>query len=80
MATDNHRFCRLLLHGTMCAVRTATTTQQRKDAWTYRFSLGFDSFEFHGPDDFYWHGSACCKWHARSIGWEAWMRDQCESS
>ena len=32
--------------------------------------------EFHGPDNFYWHGRACCLWEARAKGWQSWLNAQ----
>lgn len=43
-----------------------------KDAWTYHFHR--DHWEFHGPDSFYWHGSADNAYEARYKGWMAWLR------
>lgn len=41
-------------------------------AWTY--NCGRDHWEFHGPDDFYWHGRASNAYEARYKGWMAWLR------
>ena len=45
-----------------------------KDAYTYHFHR--DHWEFHGPDKFYWHGSAGNGWDARYKGWMAWLRSK----
>lgn len=45
-----------------------------KDAWVW--CAGRDHWEFHGPDNFYWHGSAGNAYEARYKGWNAWMRKQ----
>lgn len=72
---SEHDFCRSLLTTTMQDVNPHTTVEQRKKSWGYVFdSLG--SGEFHGPDDFYWHGNACCLWSARSNGWDAWLTEK----
>lgn len=46
----------------------------RKDAWVWRFMR--QHWEFHGPDNFYWHGSACSAYEARAKGWSAWLDAQ----
>lgn len=53
-------------------MREHTTVEERKRAWAYKFD-GFNASEFHGPEDFYWHGNSCCKWHAKAEGWSAWL-------
>lgn len=45
-----------------------------KDAWVWK--CGRDHWEFHGPDDFYWHGSASDAYEARFKGWHAWLEKQ----
>lgn len=42
-----------------------------KDAWVW--DAGRDHWEFHGPDGFYWHGSAGNAYEARYKGWSAWL-------
>lgn len=42
-----------------------------KDGWVW--CAGRDHWEFHGPDDFYWHGSAGNAYEARYKGWSAWL-------
>lgn len=44
-----------------------------KVAWVYSF--GRDHWEFHGPDDFYWCGSASNAYEARSKGWLRWIEN-----
>ncbi len=47
----------------------------RKSAWV--INTGFrDHWEFHGPKNYYWHGSATCAIEARCNGWQAWLRSQ----
>ena len=69
---DEHAFCRHLLRETMSDVRKHTTAAERKASWGYRYDYG-DDVEFHGPGDYYWHGSGCCVWIARAYGWSAWL-------
>ena len=40
--------------------------------WTHQSSPRF--WEFHGPDQFYWHGKADNGYHARYLGWLAWLK------
>lgn len=42
-----------------------------KDGWVYHFHG--DHWEFHGPQEFYWHGSAGTAYDARYQGWSAWL-------
>lgn len=67
----NTTFCRVLLATTMEDVRPLTTAKQRKEAWVIR--VGRQHWEFHGPDDFYWHGGADNAYDARASGWNAWL-------
>ena len=73
---SDHTFCRLLLKVT----RADLTAEQRKrlvGAWSYlyRWSGAVDSGEYHIPNDnFYWHGSCCCAYYARSQGINAWLQ------
>ena len=39
-----------------------------KDGWVWK--AGRDHWEFHGPDSFYWHGSAGNAYEARYKGWQ----------
>lgn len=70
--SNDHTFCRLMLRETMEDVRKVTTAAERKTAWGYKYS-GQEMVEFHGPDEFYWHGRGCCVYLARAKGWEAWL-------
>ena len=69
--SDSHGFCRHLLRAT----RTELSGEQRKrlvGAWSYKYRGR--SGEFHVPsDEYYWHGSACCAYHARAEGIHAWL-------
>lgn len=71
MSSVDVQFCRSLLGLVMPEVRKHTTAEQRKTAWTY--SYGRDHWEFHGPDGFYWHGSAGNAYDARYHGWSTWL-------
>lgn len=51
-----------------------TTAAERKDVWVYKFMD--DHWEFHGPNGFYWHGSADNAYDARAKGWQAWEAAQ----
>lgn len=64
-------FGRALLAQVMPEVREYTTAAQRKETWTYHFDR--DHWEFHGPDKFYWHGSAGSAYEARYKGWCAYL-------
>lgn len=69
---SDHAFCRGLLRQVMSDVRKYVPVAARKKSWAYKFD-GFDTVEFHGPNEFYWHGQGCCKWHARYAGWCAYL-------
>lgn len=69
-------FCRALLAQVMPDVKANTTPAQRKAAWVYGYRVSgrqAGSWEFHGPDDFYWHGAAANAYDARYHGWSAWL-------
>ncbi len=75
--SDRHDFCRLLLAMTR---KELTPAQRRRlvGAWSYTYSWSgtTDSGEYHVPrDKFYWHGSCCCAYHARSQGITAWQAE-----
>lgn len=64
-------FCRCRLTQTMETVRQFVDVDERKKAWAWRD--GRRHVEFHGPDGFYWYGSGCCLWYARTAGWENYL-------
>ncbi len=68
-----HTFCRLLLKEVMKDVRKHVSKEDIDASWAYKSSTG--TFEFHGPNEFYWYGQADCKWHAKALGWEAYLRE-----
>lgn len=75
MADINTIFCRLLLASVHKAVKKfAPDTNLRADAWVWHFHR--DSWEFHGPDKFYWNGRADNAYEARAKGWQAWIRSK----
>lgn len=43
-----------------------------KDGWVWHFIR--DNWEFHGPNEFYWWGSAGNAYEARYKGWMAWLK------
>lgn len=51
-------------------IKKVTSPAERKAAWVYHF--GRQDWEFHGPDEFYWHGHADNAYDARAKGWQAW--------
>lgn len=63
-------FSRALLAQIAPAVR-GVGKRVMKDGWVY--CVGRDHWEFHGPDEFYWHGSAGTAYEARYNGWSAWL-------
>lgn len=73
MKDANLAFCRRLLSLTLREVTPMTTVAERKSAWVYQHSGFRNSWEFHGPDDFYWDGTADNAYHARARGWNAWL-------
>lgn len=75
MTDINTIFCREMLKSVMIDVRKHTTVEERKSAWVYCTQRhgGNNQFEFHGPNDFYWHGRADNAANARAKGWEAWL-------
>ena len=74
MINDNHTFCRLLLKEVMKTVRKHISKKDIEKSYAWKGSIFVRSMEFHGPNDFYWHGQACCLWHAKAQGWEAYLR------
>lgn len=71
MNNINLAFCRALLKSVLLEVKKHATAEQVKAAWVYHFDR--DQWEFHGPDNFYWHGSADNAFDARANGWQAWL-------
>lgn len=72
MSNINISFSRQLLSQIIPAVKAAGK-RVNKDAWVYHFYR--DHWEFYGPDNFYWHGSADNAYEARYKGWSAWLEN-----
>lgn len=70
MSSIDTAFTRMLLGQITPAVREAGY-RVMKDGWVYHFHG--DHWEFHGPQEFYWHGNAGTAYDARYKGWSAWL-------
>src|SRR5690349_9499912 len=72
----NQVFCSTLLRVIAGDIRKIDQSLGvRKSAWVIH--AGFrHHWEFHGPDNFYWHGQATCAIEARCNGWQAWLRQK----
>jgi hypothetical protein len=70
MADIDTYFCRALLAQVQPDVYAAGK-RPFKDAWVWH--AWRDLWEFHGPDDYYWYGSASNAYEARYKGWTAWL-------
>jgi len=70
---NEHESCRTGLTELMQTIRQITTPAQRKESWAYIYD-GFKDSEFHGPDEFFWHGKSCCLWQAKYDGWYVWLK------
>ncbi len=71
MSTIETAFTRALLREIAPDVK-AQGKSVRKDGWVWHAGRGH--WEFHGPDDFYWHGRAGDGYEARYKGWSAWLK------
>jgi hypothetical protein len=72
MTDINLSFCRALLREAIKELKEkAPGIRPMKDAWVWK--AGFGSWEFHGPDKYYWHGRAHNAYEARYKGWMAWL-------
>ena len=65
-------FCRSLLAKAHALVKETHPQVKLRDAWVWHFHR--DHWEFHGPDGYFWHGSADNAYDARYKGWMAWLR------
>jgi len=73
MSDINVTFCRMMLSTlTRDFKRVGVGVKIKKDAWVYKTDR--QSWEFHGPDEFYWYGHADNAADARYKGWHAWLR------
>jgi len=70
MTDINISFSRALLAQIVPAVKAAGK-RTMKDGWVR--NVGRDHWEFHGPGEYYWHGSADNAYEARYKGWSAWL-------
>ncbi|GAG91018.1 unnamed protein product [marine sediment metagenome] len=73
MAQDklNTVFCRQLLSLVHADVRKIAGIQRpMKAAWVY---ATFGIWEFHGPNNYYWHGRAYNAYEARAKGWQGYL-------
>lgn len=68
----NARFSRAYLSDVLADVRLHHPTVARGEAWVYRTDR--NSWEFHGPDKYYWYGSADNAYDARAKGWAVWLQ------
>ena len=67
-------FCRFILSEAHALVRKHFPAMKLRSAWVWH--AGRDLWEFHGPDEFYWHGRASNAYDARYRGWMAWLRSK----
>ena len=70
-----HAFCRVYLSQIESEVREVLPRSEIGKAWAWKSG---QHVEFHGRDDFCWHGRGCCLWCARAEGWIAWLRHRAE--
>lgn len=81
MATINTRdrtFVRLMLQKVHADVKLNFPEINLKSARYYVMKTGKATWEFHGPNSYYWHGRAICAYEARYKGWMAWMNKALE--
>jgi hypothetical protein len=71
MASTDIAFSRALLGEAHTAVKQFAPKTKLRDAWVWH--AGRDHWEFHGPNNFYWHGRAGNAYDARFNGWIAWL-------
>lgn len=69
----NHSFCRKLLTVSQEQAKEKIGSENIKSCWAY-YSKAADTYEFHGPDDFYYVcNHADCLWSAKSEGLDAYL-------
>lgn len=74
MAYPNLTFSRQLLkQGHALVKKHFPRINVTRDAWTH-YSL--NTWEFHGPDKFYWYGAADNAYECRYKGWMAYLRSK----
>jgi len=71
MKNPNIAFCRRVLSKTLKSVKEFDESIDLSKAWVWHFNG--DSWEFHGPDNFYFCMRADNAYHARVHGWSAWL-------
>lgn len=71
--SEHTAFCRSYLTSLMEVVRMFTTPAQRKSAWTWKSGK---MAQFWVDGDCVWEGRACCKYDARSKGWDRYLQDK----
>jgi len=76
-----HEFCRGSLKAVKEELRGKIPPRLLKNAWVHKCtSLAKPTFEFHIPkcpdlpQGHYWSGQACCRWHAKALGWQDYMQ------
>lgn len=74
MTNINLIFSRLLMVATHKDARAAGYRTPMRSAWVWKY--GRQNYEFHGPDDFYWYGTATNAYEARSKGWSALLESK----
>jgi hypothetical protein len=75
MTTIDVLFSRRLLSEMQADPRFRSSGKRlMKDAWVW--CAGRSHWEFHGPEQFYWHGNAANAYEARYKGWSAWIDKQ----
>jgi hypothetical protein len=70
MTDINIALTRQLLAQVAPDVKAAGYSPQ-KDAWVWHAGRGH--WEFHGPNNYYWHGRAYNAYEARYKGWSAFL-------
>jgi hypothetical protein len=59
----------------MKEVRKHIPKDDLKKSWGYKYKGSFHKTgEFHGPNEFYWYGTACCKASAEAQGWLKYLQ------
>lgn len=67
-------FCRKLMQLAHRDVKAAAPhINLRTAAWVWKD--GRQCWEFHGPQNFYWHGRADNAYDARAKGWNKWLEE-----
>jgi len=67
-------FSRTLLAEAHKLVKKHFPQQKLYASGVYTYHFMRDHWEFHGPEGFYWHGSASNAYEARYNGWMAFLK------